>query len=606
MISTPKSRKRNASTILTKVNNLDQEASTYKQRLDDSINKLVGNGEEDANNRESMEEYVHLYSDIFEELKVLNRYKWNEDNNARLFFNSTTISLSRYFPGWSEFISGDKTFKDNDYLWKVFSPYSSGRDTQKINKLTFWDSDELTPPNQNKSIPKVPSVKEFQNCIVPLDELSYAVALDVVEDCKRISTGFLNGESSIKQYNYDSYMKQGAYNARNDFHINPNNKVSYLKFNDKIEFGDKSYLISAHDNGKTENFVNTLINGDFKKGMLHFFISDDGNSYGIGKVVDVKKRAVRISLKSQYLSQQGQDQGYSAAMFDSSDIYWECEYYADITFGFLYIKGTGEIKMKDFDEVSNPTGHSVNKALSIIQSYHTDLKNFLTTAKSKYEATLETIRTSDNGKYAEFIKYLNEAKYDNLHNAVLINNTINNSINNWINKRIKDLFNTVKDETAADCMRNIISDRMNKSSGTLYSWYAYDSIPLGDIYDRYKQRVKDSLYVFKSSLVALNAGLDYKLEENGGQELYKPNFFDIEASRYRYYKMAGVNTDFNTGDSVYIFDDNNAELSAKIINTKYWTAKDSSNEDIQVKRLTLNITIPDSYDYSTLKIVKLL
>lgn len=610
MTSTTKSRKRNATAIINKVSNLDNEYSNYERRLNDSIDKLFGTDQDDYANRENMQDYVHLYTDTFAELSILNRYKWNEKNNARLFFNNTTIRLSRYLPGWSEFKSGDKTLVDNSYLWQVFKPYSSGRDNQKINKLTFWSSDDLTPQSQSKGVPTVPSINDFKNCIVPLDDKSSTVAVDIVGECNKISSTLLNGEN-IKNYNYAGYNKLNLEQFK--FRTSQPQK-SFLKFN-TVDFGTKNYLIISHSDIKVQDlypeiFVDHIMGtkrdgnnpcfGAFKKGTIHLFVNDANNptAYGLGTVVSIVKRAVRKSVKDEYT---GTDPStgaprYPSSMLRSSDYYWNCDYYADITFNFLYIKGSGELRLADLN--TNPT-------ISLIHSYHNDLNDYLKRAQRAYNSSLETIRTSDNGKYNEYISYLTNGNYTNLHNAVLMNNTVKNSISNWINTRINDLFKSVKDDFAAETINSIIADRINKTSGSLYSWYAYDSVPLSEAYDTYKSKIRNGLYMFKSTMVAENAALDYTMEQNGGKELHKPNFFDIPVSRYRYYKMAGKNTDFNVGDTVYIFDNDNAEITARIIGSSVWVGNNGS-EDVRLKRLTLNTTIPDIYDYNSLKIVKLL
>lgn len=605
MTSTTKSRKRNAIAIINKVSNLDNEYSNYERRLDDSVDKLFGTDQEDYANRENMQDYVHLYTDTFAELSILNRYKWNEKNDARLFFDNTTIKLSRYLPGWSEFKSGEKTLVDNSYLWKVFNPYSSGRDNQKINKLTLWNSDDLTPQSQAKGVPTIPSVNDFKNCIVPLDEKSSTVALDMVSECNKISSTFLNGES-VKNYYYNySKLDIGQFK----FETSQDQK-SFLKYN-TVDFGAKDYLISAHAKNKVsglypENFVDHIMGvkkdgsnpcfGIFKEGTTHLFTQiENGNitAFGLGTVASAVKRADRKSLKPGY-SPSGP--GYPDSMIESSDFYWNCDYYADITFNFLYIKGSGELKLTD---------PNANQIIFLIQNYHSGLKDYLKKAQKAYNSSLETIKTSDNGKYDEYIKYLENGNYSNLHNAILMNNTVKNSVFNWINTRINDLFKSVKDDFAAETINSIIADRINKTSGSLYSWYAYDSVPLAEAYDTYKSKIKNGLYMFKTMLVAENAALDYTMEQNGGKELHKPNFFDIPASRYKYYRMAGKNTDFNVGDTVYIFDNDNAEITARIIGSNIWVGNNGS-EDIRLKRLTLNTTIPDIYDYNSLKIVKLL
>ena len=201
--------------------------------------------------------------------------------------------------------------------------------------------------------------------------------------------------------------------------------------------------------------------------------------------------------------------------------------------------------------------------------------SILNTAYTKYQDALATIRTNDFGKYQEYIKYLTEANYDNLSNAVIVNNTCINSIKDWVNLREKKLLETVRDEGMADAYRSIIMERMNKNDGTLFSWYAQETIPIADAYIAYKQKIQNNLYIFRMMLVAPALDLDYTLAENGGQE--KPpvvNYIDIDRDRYPYYKKAGKPYNFKKGDIVEFGHGNNHRY---IINLNNMYKKDREN-----------------------------
>lgn len=594
-----KSRKRNSKLIIDKVSDLDQEVSNYKSRIDDLVDELTEDGEEEKSNRENFLEYIHFYLDHFEELKLLDRYRWNNNSAPNFLKSLKTISIKQYIPGWSEFYSDDVTFTDCSYLWNVFYPYSSSRDTETIRASCLWNDTDLRAVNQQKAKPNPPSSSEFQNSIVALKEKSYVVAKDVLNECEKSKNVILNGNLS-KTHDY-SYI----YDI-NQFTITPSGtKISYSNFNSTASFGYKAYTVEACDSKKTENYAKTLINGEFAVGKIHFFSSDDNSTFGFGKVSERHVKAERLSLKPEYLQAQttastgtssGASSSFQSAVYDSDDRYWNCNYYASITFEFDYINGSSS--MKPFGSLTD------DLCVSFLKNYHSNLLSILSSAYSKYQEALENIKTSDNGKYEEYLKYLEEADYSSLSKAVAVNNTVVNTIKSWVLKRISDIFETVNDEVVAEAIRSIISERMNKNSGTLFSWYAQKSLPVAESYNTYKQKIQDSLYIFKTMLAAEVLNLDYTLDENGGEEIFNPNFVDIDKDRYSYYKLAGKNVDFNINDSIYILDDNNPEFSAKILSFKTWTGK-YNNEEVELKRLYLDKTISDVYDKESLRIVKL-
>ena len=585
------SRKRNSRAIIDKANSLNQEISNYKTRIDNTIGRLINDGEEDKTNRENFMEFLHLYLDHFEEIRYLDHYQWSDDNNAVNFTNtSKIISLRQYIPGWNEFYSDDVTFEDCSYLWNIFFPYSIYRSTDTINENCLWDNTELRAPNQQAAVPHPPSISEFQNTIIPLKSKPYIVAKDVIEECEKAKFTILNGKGS-KTHDYSE-----IYNI-NDFTIVPyGKKVSYSKFNGKSSFGHNTYHVSTRDQFGTYQYARSLIVGNFRAGTIHFFCSDDKQAFGFGTVTSNYIQTVRVSLKPEYQTLDPDiPREFQEALYDSDNKYWNCIYYASIDFEFNYINGDSPVKL--FGEVTDELANNV------LRTYHTNLLSILNVAKENYQKALEDIRTDDNGKYDEYIKYLTNANYSTLEKAVTTNNTIINSVKDWINKRASDIFKTVRDELTAESYEGIISERMNKNYGSLYSWYAYDSLPIAEAYNVYKQKIQDGLYRFKSMLVAPVVVLDYTNEKNGGEEPVNPNFIDIDRERYQYYRMAGKSDDFVQNDIVYLLDDENPEFSARVTRVKDWVGS-NNNQDVLLKRLYLDKSVSSVYDVSTLRVVK--
>jgi hypothetical protein len=254
--------------------------------------------------------------------------------------------------------------------------------------------------------------------------------------------------------------------------------------------------------------------------------------------------------------------------------------------------------MKPFGNITD------NIAINVLRTYHQNLLSILNTAYTKYQDAWATVRTNDFGKYQEYIKYLTEANYDSLSNAVIVNNTCINSIKDWVNLREKKLLETIRDEDMAEAYRSIIMERMNKNSGTLFAWYAQETIPIADAYIAYKQKIQNNLYIFRTMLVAHALDLDYNLAENGGQE--KPpivNYIDIDKDRYPYYTKAGKPYNFKKGDIVCIMDDNNPEIRTRVTNVKNWIGK-YNDEAVNVKRIYVEATISSVYNTDSLRIVK--
>ena len=586
MIYTKASRKRNSRAILDKADNLDQEVSNYQSRVSGLVDKVNNDGEDDVANRENLLEYIHLYLDTFNEMKYLGHYKLAE-NKVSPFISISNIKLSSYFPSWED---DEIELEDCKYLWSVFLKYSSAR-SDTINASNLWDNTDLRANTQKKAIPNTPSISEFQNCIVKLDSKPYVVASDIFEECSKINSVLIsNGNIKTHDYSYIVYKDQMS--------ITPSGtKISYSSFNDKASYGYSTYNVVTNDSGKTESYASKLVNGEFKVGQIHFYCSDDLSTFGFAKVVGSRVKVERVSIKSEYLvPPETATESFQELCFESSDVYWNCNYYADIDFEFTYINGSST--MKPYGDITE------DLVIKIMKTYHGNLSSLLNEAYSNYKNSLEIIRTDDNGKYDEYLNYLNSADYSSLSSSITINNTVVNSIKSWGEIRISELYNTIRDEVAADTVKSIISERMNKNYGTLYGWYANELIPLSDAYNEYVQKINNGLYIFKTMLVAPNLNLDYTLEENGGAEITEPNYFDIAKDRISYYKKAGISTDFKAGDTVYIMDDNNTEITGKILEIKQWSGKDGS-DDITVKRLILDCTIPDIYDYSTLRVVKL-
>ena len=585
------SRKRNSRAIIDKANSLDQEISNYKTRANNLIGRLINDGEEDKTNRENFMEFLHLYLDHFEEIRYLDHYQWSRNNAVNFTNTSKIISLKQYIPGWNEFFPEDVTFEDCSYLWNIFFPYSAHRSTDRINYNCLWSNTDLRASNQQAAVPHPPSISEFQNTIIPLKSKPYIVAKDVIEECEKAKSTILNGKVS-KTHDYSE-----IYNI-NDFRIIPRgNVVSYSKFNGKSSFGYNTYHVSTKNQLGTYQYARSLVVGNFRAGKIHFFCSDDKQTFGFGKITSSYVQTVRVSLKPEYRDEAPEQASpeFQASVYASDDKYWDCIYYASINFEFNYINGNSQMNL--FSAMTD------SFANDILRAYHTNLLSVLNVARENYQNALEIIRTDDNGKYDEYIKYLTNADYSTLEKAVTTNNTIINSVRDWINKRANDILKTVRDDLTAESYEGIISERMNKNYGSLYSWYAYDSLPLAEAYSVYKQKIKDGLYRFKAMLVAPVVVLDYTNEKNGGEEPVNPNFIDIDRERYQYYRMAGKSDDFVQNDIVYLLDDENPEFSARVTRVKDWVGS-NNNQDILLKRLYLDKSVSSVYDVSTLRVVK--
>lgn len=586
-------RKRNSKVIIDKNTNLTQDDNNFQNQLKDAIKKVNEEGQEDVSNRQNLIENIHLYVDCFNEMRYLGHYRWN-NNSAVLFITSIgNISLKQYLAGWNDYYDYDIILEDVVYLWAIFFPYFPLRDNSKVIASTMWDNTDARAENLQKAIPTTPPTREFQDSIVVMGEKTYVVAKDVLEESQKAKDVILDGDKS-KQEDYE------LIEDKEQFKITPSGqKVSYSSFNGNASFGYKTYTILAYDKKKTEEYAKKLINEKFKTGSIHFFCSENHETFGFGKVIERHVKVDRIELKSEYKNAKPSEasEDFQETCYESSDKYWECEYSASITFEFTYINGSDEINLcTDMDD---------DFAVDVLKTYHSNLLSLLTVAYENLQKAYENVKVEDNGKYDEYLKYLQEAEYDNLKNVVIINNTVVNSVKTWVEARIKELFNAIQDEVAAETVKSIISERMNKHYGTLFSWHVNDTFGIAQFYEMNKQKVKDSLYVFKMMLVSEVLSLDYTLEQNGGEEPINPSFIDIEKDRYPYYKLAGVSTDFKTGDEVYLVDDNNPEFKAKITETKEWTAM-YNNEEIKVKRIILDSTVSSVYEKATLRIIKLL
>ena len=612
------SRKRNSKAIIDIINYLNQEETNYKKRISDSVNKIIEEGD-DATNRENLVELTHLYTDNLEELKCINRYQWRDGNVAVNFLTSLRdISINKYMAGWSDFFKAPPAIKDCGYLWDIFYPYSSNRDTDRVRSSCLWNNNDLRATNTMTATPNTPSVSDFQNSIVPINNISYIAAVDIPGECQKAKNIILNGnypKSRASEYSVVDF-------AHFDYLTPAGSKISYSGFNGKTSYGYNTYTVNAQNYIKhkyyyydydynrdiyfgpeksvdyyagTYKYAQNLINTVFKVGTIHFFSSDDNKSFGFGRVVKTGIKVDRAMRKPDFPSWPGSS-WFSDWLCDYYDYYYLLNYSATITFEFIYINGNDP--MKPFGNITD------NIAINVLRTYHKNLLSILNTAYTKYQDAWATVRTNDFGKYQEYIKYLTEANYDSLSNAVIVNNTCINSIKDWVNLREKKLLETIRDEDMAEAYRSIIMERMNKNNGTLFAWYAQETIPIADAYIAYKQKIQNNLYIFRTMLVAHALDLDYNLAENGGQE--KPpivNYIDIDKDRYPYYTKAGKPYNFKKGDIVCIMDDNNPEIRTRVTNVKNWIGK-YNDEAVNVKRIYVEATISSVYNTDSLRIVK--
>lgn len=582
-------RKTYSKKIISTNDNLSSQHDAYKERLTQAITDLTDESSTDCLNRKNLLDSIHCYSDTYNEIRFLNHYKLDA-NYARDFMDVKNIKLSSYILNFLD-ESEEVTFEDCSELWKPFIEYSPSRSSTSINQTKFWEDNTAVPESNQKAIPATPTKKEFQEIILKIADKPYVVANDILDDCTSLKE-IAYSKNDVKTTDY-SYLEN-----KDQIAITPaGEKVSYSKFSEYSSFSYKTYTVENNDSKKTEKYATRIVNNEFSVGKKHLFYAD--GTFGIGKVIESHVRVERVKLKTEYSqsttsSASSGDEEFDTSVYESSDIYWDCNYYANITFEFNVINGSK--KMYLLGDVTSDI------LVDIIEHYSSNLKSILNEAYTNSQKTIDLAKIDDEGKYENYMNYLSE-KIADLSTAISVNNTIVGSIKNWVKDRIKKLSEAVKDETIAETCISMIKERENRLNGSLFGWYSQTALPLSDEYERYLNKIENNLCVFRTMLVAPAVDLDYTDEKNGGQDIKNPNFVDLNAENYTYYKKTSLK-DFQVGDTVYLVDDNNPEISASITKIEKWTGS-KDGQDIELKRVYLDISVPEIYSISTLRVIRL-
>lgn len=572
--------------IITTNDELDQQHSAYLERLNRASTDLTEESSKDYLNRKTLSDSLHGYIDTFEEIRYLNHYKINP-NYASYFLKMGNIKISEYIRDFLK-ETQEVTFEDCLQLWKPFYKYSPARSSNNIVKTRFFDDDSAFAESNQKAIPIVPTKKEFQELIIRTSEKPNVVAKDITSASEN-TKNILYNQNSIKNTDY-SYIENIS-----QFDITPSGeKVSYSNFNGGTSFNHKIYTIENNDSSKTESYAEKIVNDKFSVGKVHFFYNN--KSFGFGKVIESHVRTDRISLKPEYQndsSASSGDEEFDESVYESEDSYWDCEYYAVVSFEFDLINGDSKLSL-----LGNITDEIVENVVNILAS---NLKSILAKASENSKKTIDIVKVEGNEKYDELIDSLSKEATD-LKSAISLNNTIVAEIKNWISDRESKLLEVIKDETLADSCIGMIKERENKLTGSLFGWYTQTCVPLSDEYERYLEKINNNIFIFNTMLVAPLVILNYTDEKNGGAEISNPNFIDVAKENYSYYKKVNK-SDFQVGETVYLIDDNNPEIPVKITEIKNWTGT-KDGKDIELKRIMLDKTIPDIYNNSTLRIVR--
>lgn len=557
--------------------------------------------------------------------------------------NLTYIDVSKYIPEWSggSYIDGDKNqptiIEDCAKFWQPFyMANEAGKNDNTLKENSLWSTNptKVRAGEESDSKPILPTKENFMNCVSPFEDYDKYSMIDIIKQFNEIKNAFIKDGEFIKKDYTVTYLKHKGF-GQEDEEIEYHYNIVLPERKDRISRSDVSgtsvtYELSGtascfvnakdfeiegitsgsivDDGMKTSEGIARDISNKFENGERLFF--GNSNSYCIGRVYSHSFEKVE-----EYKSHKGSDGTY---------------YNVLVRKGYeVYVKV--DFERRDHSSLYLAKSEVWKNMLPMSLKYLNLMKSSLEKTYEGYMKSNENVKNktaNPEQNYSLFIRYINDyiytinnsgpymSEYSIISFMERMTNTLTNTVLPWLQKRKEIILETLKDDFIPKGIESIITERMDKNDGTLYSWYTQDVLPLTTERKKMNKARINSEYIFKAGLLAKpDAGIDYTQEDNGGKKLTNPNFIDVPKEIYKYYGMAGINNvSFNVGDKVYLIDDKNPEIECRITNIsnkRLVTGAEEDKNGNQVKkwetvnRIYINRSIPTPItNYENLRIVK--
>jgi hypothetical protein len=587
---TASARKNIAKQILEKLDSLDNDWKAVEKQ---AVENAENNSGDDFDNREIIANCLETLNEAYYELNLLGNYIPESGN---IYVDKMFFTPSLNIKPKITFADGlglkINPIKDFSFILNVIPDWSLNRNNKVMASETIWKYINLTM-TQNDDDSGLPI--DGSTNMSPDDTSDfYSKGIKFVKADPNETSTQLNLKrigDAISDI-YSIYTTGGTPNR-----INYSGNWSGISYsptdNFKITMGDNDTSSGAISFTYTSSSAaaDPNLESKFPLGKYIVFGLTDATgkltSWQIGKIYSWNKTYDVQSVQSP-----GTDDGSG-----------------NVTPGPLIVTTNYSFAIQKTRKITNGFGPNANLRPFITFNDPNNLLEIFKQLRDKYVSILNSIvnlKTSvQEANYYDDKNILDAAKdlisgfsklsFATMADALYMKNSID-SFSAKVTNRINALWNCVTQDDYLKQYHDAIIDRFDKVSGSFFSWYK-QLLNTDELYRRYLKNLNRVAFYFKK--LAIWRGLANPTNDY---------FLNAEQNVSKFYPDPKPN--LSPGDTIYIFDENMAEMSAKVVKIsaeilegagEAKIPEDGGDEeikaaDVSTMKINTDKIIPDIYD----------
>lgn len=625
-------RKEYSSTILSKISSLEQDEKSIASQQQSAIDSYDDSTSDDYSNRKQMMDSQDTLMGAARELCYIDNYYIDSSSLAYRLMESGYINIGSYITDYGT----EVLRKDGGYVFSALYKYSSDRKKGVVNNSAgIYQSELITPDSASESTSPLTGSAEYVSSSLVKYSKDASTRMSISESISAmsgmLSSMFPGGAakpvgidySSKDSYKILKYMKSGiSYPtftcSGSGIYDTATVSVVVDKYNDCISsFPDVgSYIICSNAERNYYQIARII-------SIVNEIIPYEYDAWKSG-IVYIYKYTLKMRLK---------------VVTNNSPYY--------------YASGDGTGKVSTRDTVLYPYA-VVNEGVlyDVMRVYIESVKEAVASAYSAFSETDKSCRITEYSpepNYKSMLNALSSADYSDIGSLYAVKRYLEGMYNGFLKNRKKILLETINDTVYTDDLINSLNGRLDKSSGSLISWYG-DLLSTDDMYRRHIAKISSNASYFKRMgvlKVKVDPGKEvfHSIGNDGVEKIdvdtyssyassqgstadevlkwmnSNPDSRDAQYCIYcekefnEYYSKAGVSASINPGDVIYIMDDSVQETKTTVAEISYdkipsgasisGTSSSASITYEEVMRIKCTNIIPTKYSVdNNLRVVK--